>query len=154
MKLLCREGSCVRFAVLLGLLTTSAALADAIFETNYLAGTMGEYTTSGATVNASLVSRLIESLDIAIITPEPSTLAPIGLGLAGLGLCSVKCRTVLPPCSRSAISTSDQGARDRTQYATQMDEDPGISGGIPGRPRDAYSQAVTKLQQGLLMVIA
>ena len=49
------------FASLLASLSASAARAgDAIFETNGI-GTIGEYTTSGATVNASLISGLNRS---------------------------------------------------------------------------------------------
>jgi hypothetical protein len=44
--------------VILGLLSTTPASADTIFLTNYVNGTVGEYTTSGATVNASLISGL------------------------------------------------------------------------------------------------
>jgi hypothetical protein len=51
-------------------------------------GRIGEYTTSGATVNASLILTNGEDAGIVIApaapgVPEPSTL---GLGLAGLGL--------------------------------------------------------------------
>jgi len=48
------------FAVLLGLLSTGAAHGASIFVANDGLGTIGEYTTSGATVNASLITGLIE----------------------------------------------------------------------------------------------
>src|SRR5450759_2224415 len=53
------------FAVLLGLLSMNAAHAQ-IFVTNYSAGTIGEYNTSGGTVDASLVSGLSFPLGIAV----------------------------------------------------------------------------------------
>src|SRR5450759_1108227 len=53
------------FAVLLGLLSMNAAHAQ-IFVVNTSADTIGEYTNSGATVNASLVSGLNEPLGIAV----------------------------------------------------------------------------------------
>jgi hypothetical protein len=46
------------FAVVLSLLISSAARADTIYVTNFSSGTVGEYTTSGATVNPSLISGL------------------------------------------------------------------------------------------------
>jgi hypothetical protein len=46
------------FAVLLGLLSSIAARSDEIFVTNALTGTIGEYTTAGATVNSVLISGL------------------------------------------------------------------------------------------------
>jgi hypothetical protein len=50
-------------------------------------GFVGEYTTSGATVNASLISGLDEPTGIAISpAPEPSAAALAGLGAAALGL--------------------------------------------------------------------
>jgi len=45
-------------------LVPRAARADLIFETNYANGTVGEYTTSGATVNASLVTGLQGSFGV------------------------------------------------------------------------------------------
>ncbi len=44
----------VVLSVALGLITSGAARADDIFVTNLISGTVGEYTTSGATVNAFL----------------------------------------------------------------------------------------------------
>ncbi len=54
------------FAVLLGLLCTGAAYADNIFVTNFFDSTIGEYTTSGAAVNASLISGLNNPVGIAV----------------------------------------------------------------------------------------
>jgi len=71
MKLLCRHGSAGLFAVLLGLLSTSGARADIIFVTSAFGNTVGEYTTSGATVNAALISGLS---------------GPVGLALSGSDL--------------------------------------------------------------------
>jgi len=66
MKLLFRCGG-PYFAVLLGLLFSSReAGADTIFVVNELAGTIGEYTTSGLTVNAALISGLNHPIQIAV----------------------------------------------------------------------------------------
>jgi hypothetical protein len=76
MKLLCIDDRLRGlFIVLLGLLPTGAAHGGSIFVTNFSAGTIGEYTTSGATVNASLITGLSEPFGIAIVdsSPEPST---------------------------------------------------------------------------------
>jgi hypothetical protein len=78
-------------AVILGLLSTSAARADAIFVANSGSGTIGEYTTSGATVNAALISGLNDPAGIVVVptttaTPEPSTLLLVPLGLLLLGV--------------------------------------------------------------------
>ena len=59
------------FAVLVGLLLSSTARADSIFVTNFLgtgslANTIGDYTTSGATVNSSLISGLNNPTGIAV----------------------------------------------------------------------------------------
>ncbi len=56
-----------------------------MFITNYVTGTIGEFTTSGGTVNPSLVSGLREPYGIAVTsTPEPSTLALFAAGAIGL----------------------------------------------------------------------
>ena len=58
----------------------------------YYTGTIGEYTTSGATVNASLVSGLNAPFGIAIApVPEPSTIAGLitaALTAGGIGFFS------------------------------------------------------------------
>jgi hypothetical protein len=62
-----------------------AVYGDDLFVANQFNGTIGEYTTSGATIDASLISGLHEPVDIAIgSAPEPSGVALIGLGVAGL----------------------------------------------------------------------
>jgi hypothetical protein len=65
-----------------------------LFVTNEGAETIGEYTTSGATVNPALISGLRGPAGIAIASvspvPEPGTLALLAVGLAGLGFC--RCR--------------------------------------------------------------
>src|SRR6478672_7305137 len=65
--MLCRHGSGGLFAVLLGLLLShNAARADQIFVANISIGTIGEYTTSGATVNPALISGLSFPVGIAV----------------------------------------------------------------------------------------
>ena len=54
------------FAVLLGILWSGPAHADNIFVTNQGTNTIGEYTTSGATVNAALISGLDDPVGIAV----------------------------------------------------------------------------------------
>jgi len=49
-------------------------------------GTIGEYTTSGATVNASLISGLYIPEGIAVVVPEPSTGALLAAGIVGLSV--------------------------------------------------------------------
>lgn len=61
--------------------------AQNIYVANYGNDTIGEYTTSGATVNASLVTGLVSPMGIAISpVPEPSSGALAGLGAAALWL--------------------------------------------------------------------
>ena len=76
------------FAVLFGLLSHDASRADLIFVTNGSLGTIGEYTTAGATVNPALISGLSGPAGIAVVAtvPEPSslTLTLFGLVVAGL----------------------------------------------------------------------
>jgi len=67
------------FAVLLGLLFSNPASADSIFVSNLGAGTIGEYTTSGATVNASLISGLsnpgsiaASAIDLFVVNESPT----------------------------------------------------------------------------------
>jgi hypothetical protein len=58
------------------------------------AGTIGEYTTSGATVNASLVGGLFDPSGIAVAeVPEPSVIALLALG-SGLLLVRPRCTPV------------------------------------------------------------
>ena len=52
------RGLAISFAVLLGLLATNSARAGTIFVASVGNGVLGEYPTSGATVNASLISGL------------------------------------------------------------------------------------------------
>ena len=61
-----RHGLGGLFAVLLGLLSTNAARADEILVTNLTTNTVGKYTTSGATVNAALISGLSGPEGIAV----------------------------------------------------------------------------------------
>jgi hypothetical protein len=72
-------------------LSSATASGDNIFVTNFNSGsvgdygTIGEYTTSGGTVNPSLVSELSDPCGIAIApTPEPSTRALLTAGALGL----------------------------------------------------------------------
>jgi len=56
-----------------------------LFVANQGNGTVGEFTTSGTVVNASLISGLNSPNDIAIVdTPEPSALALLAAGAIGL----------------------------------------------------------------------
>jgi hypothetical protein len=82
MKLLCRHRSGGLFAVLLGLLSGNAARADEIFVTNYGTGTVGAYTTSGATVNASLISGSPGNASVCGAAP----CGPIGIAVSGSNL--------------------------------------------------------------------
>jgi hypothetical protein len=58
-----------------------------IFVTSYSAGTIGEYTTSGGTVNASMVSGLSGPGGIAVTqdVPEPTSLTLLFSALLGFG---------------------------------------------------------------------
>lgn len=55
-----------QFAVLLGLLSNNAARADQIFVANFNNNRIGEYTTAGNPVNASLISGLSGPIGIAV----------------------------------------------------------------------------------------
>ena len=66
-------------------LSPGTARGGYIYVANFNGGTIGEYTTSGSVVNASLVTGLRTPNGIAVTpTPEPSTLALLGAG--GLAL--------------------------------------------------------------------
>lgn len=61
------------------LLCSSATRADTIFVANHGTGTIGEYTTSGATVNASLISGLsgpgsiaVSGSELFVVNPTPT----------------------------------------------------------------------------------
>ncbi|MGD0897554.1 MAG: DUF3466 family protein [Thermoguttaceae bacterium] len=58
------------------------------------AGTIGEYTTSGGTVNASLITGLSgpESIAVTPAVPEPATPALLGSALLGLGVVHLRRR--------------------------------------------------------------
>jgi hypothetical protein len=64
--------------------TSIAVSGGGLFVAHDNTGTIIEYTTSGALVNAALVSGLDGPLGIAVVIPEPTTLALTGLG--GLSL--------------------------------------------------------------------
>src|SRR5690242_5638041 len=67
MKPLCQHRLAgLLFAVLLGLLSAAGARADLIFVASVTFGTIGEYTTAGATVNPALISGLNVPVGIAL----------------------------------------------------------------------------------------
>ena len=71
------------FAGLLGSLSPSAARAGGtIFETNLFVETVGEYTTSGATVNPALISGLSAPIGIAV---SGSDLFVVNFGTGTIG---------------------------------------------------------------------
>jgi hypothetical protein len=70
------------FAVLLGLIFTGAADAAQVFVTNAGNNTIGEYTTSGSTVNASLISGLNAP---GIIAVSGSNLFVVNTGAGTIG---------------------------------------------------------------------
>jgi hypothetical protein len=51
-------------------------LAAQIFVTNFQTGTIGEYTISGETVNASLISGLNQPIDIAVVSASVADAFP------------------------------------------------------------------------------
>ena len=75
---------------------------------NNLLGTIGHYTTSGATVNASLISGLIVPWDIAVAPiPEPETYAMMlaGLSLMGFVARSRKQKDAINPTRQRSVSS-------------------------------------------------
>jgi hypothetical protein len=64
-----------------------AIFGDDLFVVSAVKGTVGEYTTSGGMVNASLISGLVAPHGIAIgPVPEPSSGALAGLGAVAFWL--------------------------------------------------------------------
>jgi hypothetical protein len=59
-----------------------------LFVANLGSGTIGEYTTSGATENASLISGLDGPFGIVMVhhVPQPASLALFGVGFGVIGL--------------------------------------------------------------------
>ncbi len=55
-------------------------------------GTIGEYTTSGTPVNASLITNLNGPSDIAVLTPEPATWRMLVIGAVALVAAAVRKR--------------------------------------------------------------
>jgi hypothetical protein len=81
-----------------------ARIADNIFITNEFTGTIGEYTTSGATVNASLISGLSDPNFIAIAStvPEPGTGTFVLLGAVVFALRATQRPHVVEECDENA----------------------------------------------------
>ena len=76
-------------------LSSATARGDYIYVTNSGNGTIGKYTTSGGTVNASLVSGLNQPYGIAISpspAPKPATLTLLGSALLGFGVVRLRRR--------------------------------------------------------------
>ena len=93
-RLLCRYGLASPLAVLLGLtLGLSTARADTIFVTDVRAGSIGEYTTSGATVNPALISGLSIPEGIAV---SGSDLFVVNFGTGTIGEYTTSGATVNP----------------------------------------------------------
>jgi hypothetical protein len=77
------RGFAFLFAVLLGLLLASSeARADTIFVANEQAGTIGEYTTAGATLNAALITGLGHPIALAV---SGSDLFVVSVDVNGIG---------------------------------------------------------------------
>lgn len=68
-----------------------------LYVANFLGGTIGEYTTSGATVNAALISGLYLPTGVAVTNsvPEPCTAALFGIAS---GLLAMQRRCVTTGC--------------------------------------------------------
>jgi hypothetical protein len=71
-----------------------AVSGSSLFVTNYGNGTVGEYTTSGAVVNPTLISGLSGPSGIAVASPVPlpaaAVLFPTGLSLLVLVSCKLR----------------------------------------------------------------
>lgn len=68
-----------------------------LFVENFDSGVVGEYSTSGAAINADLFTVPFASYDIAYLDtgsgiPEPGTIGLLGLGMVGIGLLTPKRR--------------------------------------------------------------
>ena len=88
MKLLGRHGSSSLCSLLLGLLSTGAAHAQVFIAstgTFPFDGTVGEYTTSGATVNAALISVDFPAGIAVEPVPLPASILLMLGGIAGIG---------------------------------------------------------------------
>ena len=114
-RLLCRYGLASPLAVLLGLtLQLSTARADTIFVANggrrQGPGSIGEYTTDGATVNPALISGLSNPNGIAIVptvVPEPSSFLLVVSG--GLAMMMI---SIIRRARRMALALATKGEAD------------------------------------------
>jgi len=69
-----------------------AVSGDDLFVTSQSNGTIGEYTTSGEVVNASLITGLSSPRAIVVV-PEPSSLLLLSVAAAALALAAPKRRS-------------------------------------------------------------
>jgi threonine/homoserine/homoserine lactone efflux protein len=85
------------------------------------AGSVGEYTTAGATVNAALITGLNGPVGIAIggtpTVPEPSTWAMMLLGFAGLGYAGYRRARAARRLKSAKKAPRERGARRRGREA-------------------------------------